>query len=143
MMLKAFFARSWKGFVTRYLTILLVLLAINYMVKTNTSQSNQIEAENHVLAPMVVSHEVVGNDLHLNFDLTDFQLSLENLNQEKIAGQGHIHLYIDGQKVMKIFEPHYVWKSLEPGEHQIRLELVHNDHEPYGVEESFSITVDE
>jgi hypothetical protein len=143
-MWKAFFARSWKGFVTRYLTILLVLLAINYMVKhTNTSQSNQIEAENLTQSNMEVSHEVVGNDLHLDFDLADFQLSFENVGKEKVEGQGHIHLYIDGQKVMKIYESQYIWKNLETGKHHVRVELAHNDHEPYGVEEFFYVTIEE
>jgi hypothetical protein len=143
-MWKAFFARSWKGFVTRYLTILLVLLAINYMVKhINTSQPNQIEAENLTQSNMEVTHEVVGNDLHLDFDLADFQLSFENVGKEKVEGQGHIHLYIDGQKVMKIYESQYVWKNLETGKHHVRVELAHNDHEPYGVEEFFYVTIEE
>lgn len=143
-MWKAFFARSWKGFVTRYLTILLVLLAINYMVKhTNTSQSNPVEVENLTQSNMEVSHKVVGNELHMDFDLGNFQLSLENVGKEKVEGEGHIHLYIDGQKVMKIYEPHYVWKNLEPGRHQVKVELAHNDHDLYGVEELFYVTIEE
>lgn len=141
-MLKAFFARSWKGFVTRYLTILLVLLAINYMVNTDTSQSNQIEAQN-AQSSMKVSHEVVGKDLHLDFDLANFELSFENVGKEKIKGQGHIHLYIDGEKVIKIYDPHYVWKNLDTGRHHVRVELAHNNHEPYGVEEFFYVTIEE
>jgi hypothetical protein len=141
---KAFFARSWKGFVTRYLTILLVLLAINYIVKdTYTSQSNQIEAENLRQSNMEVSHKVVGNDLHLKFDLANFELSFENVGKEKVKDQGHIHLYIDGDKVMKIYKPDYVWKDLETGRHHVRVELAHNNHEPYGVEESFHIKIEE
>lgn len=143
-MVKAFFARSWRGFVTRYLTILIVLLAINYMVKnTNTSQFNQIEAENLTKSNIEVSRNMVGNELHLDFDLADFQLSFENVGKEKVEGQGHIHLYIDGEKVMKIYETHYVWKNLEPGRHHVRVELAHNDHEPYGVEEFFYVNVEE
>jgi hypothetical protein len=139
---RVFFARSWKGFVTRYLTILVVLLAINYMVK-HYNTTNEIEAENPIQPRMKVSHEIVGKDLHLDFDLADFELSIENVGKEKNTGQGHIHLYIDGDKVMKIYKPHYVWKNLETGRHHVKVELAHNDHEPYGIEESFYVKIKE
>jgi hypothetical protein len=139
-----FWSRGWKGFITRTLTIVIVLLAINYMVKnTETSQTEQIESQHHPQATMNIKHEVIGKDLHLHVELSNFQLSLNSMDKESELGQGHIHLYVDDEKVTKIFEPEYVLKGLEPGVHLIRLELAHNDHESYGVEETFSITIEE
>lgn len=143
--MKNFFrSRGWQGFFTRTFIILIVLLAINYMVKnTETSQSDQIENPQHSQATMIIRHEIVGNDLHLHVELTQFHLSVEDMDKENEAGQGHMHLYVDDEKVTKIFEPDYVLKGLEPGVHLIRIELAHNDHEPYGLEETFSITIQE
>lgn len=139
-----FWSRGLNAFITRTLTIVIVLLAINYMVKnTETSQTEQIESQQHPQATMNIKHEVRGNDLHLHVELSNFKLSLNNMDKKSEEGQGHIHLYVDDEKVTKIFEPQYVLKELEPGVHLIRLELAHNNHESYGVEETFSITIEE
>lgn len=139
-----FWSRSWQGFFTRMLTIVIVLLAINYLINdTETSQSDQIEHQAQPQITMKVKHEVVGNDLHLQVEVSQFELSFESMEKENKIGQGHIHLYVDGKKVTKIFKPDHILKDIAPGEHQIRIELAHNDHQPYGVEETFSITIED
>ncbi|WP_202079861.1 hypothetical protein [Caldalkalibacillus salinus] len=149
-MLKMLLARGWKGFVSRYLTILLVLLAINYIVQNTDQLTGQDEMESIEASDMAaqeenigmnVAYEVVDDTLNLQFQLQNVDLSLEQMDQDDQMGQGHIHLYIDGEKVSKIFETTYTWEGLEPGHHEVKVELAHNNHEPYGVEETFSINV--
>jgi hypothetical protein len=141
--MKAFFSNwSWKGFFSRYFLILAILLLVNYFYQdTDVSRSKQVPPSTQQETTMVTTHKVVGNDLHLEFELTNFTLSLENVNKEKGKGEGHIHLYIDGKKMTKIYDKTYVWKALTKGEHEIRVELAHNDHDPYGVEETFEIDI--
>jgi hypothetical protein len=141
--MKAMFSNwSWKGFFGRYFLILTILLLVNYFFQdTDVSRSKQVPSSNQQEVSMKSKHEIVGNDLHLEFELTNFTLSLENVNKEKIQGEGHIHLYIDGKKMTKIYDKSYVWKALAKGKHKIRVELAHNDHETYGIEETFEINV--
>ena len=128
---------SWKGFLVRYIILLVVLTVAHQLMTSDDPSSTSTDIQ------MKVTHKVVGKDLHLSFELKNFELSFENVNKEKVNGQGHIHLYIDGDKVMKIYQQEYVWQQLEPGTHEVRIELAHNDHEPVGVEKSFTIEVAE
>lgn len=143
-MKKFFWSRSWQGFFARTLTIVIVFLAINYMVNnTETSQTDQIGHQQQAQTTMKIQHKIVGNALHLHVEVSQFELSFESMEKDNKMGQGHIHLYVDGEKVTKIFEPDYVLKGIAPGEHQIKIELAHNDHQSYGVEETFTITIEE
>ena len=47
------------------------------------------------------------------------------------AGTGHAHLYIDGEKVGRVYDPTYRTDPLSPGRHEIRVELNTNDHRAY------------
>lgn len=143
MMWKRFLERSWKGFVIRYLVILLALLALNYMYMNRDQlfpTDPVVEQEKEI--ELRVAYQVNGDELHLDFKLTNFELSLENMGRKNSPNQGHIHLYVDGEKKAKIFEPQYVFKGLPPGSHQIKIELAHNNHEPIGINEVFSIDID-
>ena len=134
---------NWKGFFLRYSIFLIGLVAIYYFISSSNESNPSQTALEEVKSPtMAVSHEVVGKELHLRFELTDFELSFEHVNKEKMNNYGHIHLYVDGEKVMKIYENEYVYKDLEPGTHQIKVELAHNDHDSYGIEHSFDVTID-
>ena len=133
---------SWKGFFVRYLLILALLLAANYMFKnTDASQTDELNHVHSVKPSMSVDHKIVGSELHLTFTLTNFELSLENVNKDKVENQGHIHLYVDGEKVAKIYDTEYVVKDLTPGSHELRLELAHNDHDSVGIDETIKITI--
>lgn len=164
-MLKRMLERSWKGFFTRYITILLILLAINYMVQNKETifggpvQDDTVEVntnEDHLhlnedaadvdqgTAPkpqMEVSYKLTGSDLQLSFELKHFELSLDRMDKGNKYGEGHIHLYVDGQKVTKIFENEYTLKGLSTGKHEIKIELAHNNHEPYGIDQVFTLEV--
>ena len=43
--------------------------------------------------------------------------------------EGHIHLYIDGKKVTRIYGNWYYLPELPPGRHEIRVGLTGNSHE--------------
>ncbi|XOS94170.1 hypothetical protein ACLMAB_13045 [Brevibacillus laterosporus] len=71
-----------------------------------------------------------------------FQFSLENMGKENKVGEGHVHLYVDGKKkIAKIFGPQFTLADVAPGKHKIEVELAHNNHESYGVKQTFEIVV--
>ena len=52
----------------------------------------------------------------------------ENVDGEAKLGEGHAHIYVDGEKIGRAYGPYYYINPLEPGSHQVRVVLNHNDH---------------
>lgn len=104
---------------------------------------NEVSAHEAVAPTLDVSHRLENRDLHLDLKVTNFTFSLENMGKENKDGEGHVHLYIDGKKVMKLFGTSYVWKDMQPGQHLVTLELAHNNHDSYGVKQEFKVDVKE
>ncbi|WP_126427622.1 hypothetical protein [Brevibacillus marinus] len=125
------------------LAILLLLFALTAAggVTVYTMESVQTAEEPQRLPTLQVKHEVKGKDLYLQLEVTGFTFSLENMGKGNRQGEGHAHLYVDGKKVAKMFEPHFVYRNLPAGRHQVEVELAHNNHETYGVKRSFTIQV--
>lgn len=78
-----------------------------------------------------VSLEIVddaksGYNVHV--ETTDFAFAPENASGDAADGEGHAHLYVDGQKVARLYTPWFHLDALDPGEHEIRVELNGNDH---------------
>ena len=59
------------------------------------------------------------------FTLTEFDAT------EAAPGEGHLHLFIDGQLVSMMYESEYLLEDLTPGDHQIMVTLSTNDHLEY------------
>lgn len=76
----------------------------------------------------------------------DWVWSPENVNNSHVPGEGHAHIYVDGEKVGRAYGPYQYLSGLEPGERHIRVTLNSNDHSAltYGgqpVEASTMVTV--
>lgn len=69
--------------------------------------------------------ETGGLNIHIMTD--GFRWAPENVNTVDISGEGHAHLYIDGEKARPYSSYHYV-NPLEPGSHHIRVTLNTNTH---------------
>ena len=72
--------------------------------------------------------------------------SPENVNNSHVPGEGHAHIYVDGEKVGRTYGPYHYLSGLEPGERHIRVTLNSNDHsgltyEGRPVEASTMVTV--
>ncbi|MGI9602314.1 MAG: hypothetical protein ACR2QE_10545 [Acidimicrobiales bacterium] len=55
-------------------------------------------------------------------------LAPEAASTEHVAGEGHMHLYVDGEKVSRFYNEWLHVGDLEPGDHEFRVELSANDH---------------
>lgn len=135
-----------KRFVIRLLVLIGIAACVEYFVYANNdvapTEATIEEAHNHSQAPtLAVTHTLNQDDLELKIAVTNFSFSLENMGKENKPGEGHVHLYLDGKKVAKVFEPTYVLKDIPSGKHEVMVELANNNHESYGVSQRISIVV--
>ena len=65
----------------------------------------------------------------INFQVTtDFQLTDEEGPYEPM--KGHIHVFVDGEEEMMIYEDHFTLDYLSPGMHEVSVALAATDHSP-------------
>lgn len=88
------------------------------------------ETSDGVVAP-TVAVEVTEDPVegwNLRVVLTDFRIAPERVSTDHVESEGHMHLYIDGNKVTRMYGEWHHIGVLEPGEHEVRVELSSNDH---------------
>ena len=67
----------------------------------------------------------------LRVKLANFRLAPEHTGGKPAAGEGHLHLYVDGQKLTRLYGPWFYLEELAPGAHALRVDAVANNHAPY------------
>ncbi len=80
----------------------------------------------------VVETDVDGSFI-VNVSLENFTITEENVDADPIDNEGHMHLYIDGERIGRFFETEYevdIWE----GEHLIEVELSANNHSAYTID---------
>jgi len=125
----------------RFLLIVGIIACAELGMYAVQSATTEAPVDHHQTPGLEVSHSLKGNDLHLKLKVTGFTFSVENMGKDNRNGEGHIHLYVDGKKVAKIFDSHYVLKDLPAGHHEVVVELAHNNHDSYGVKRSLHVQV--
>lgn len=60
-----------------------------------------------------------------------FTWAPQHASGKHIAGEGHAHLYIDGQKITRLYGEWYYLGNLAPGRHSVKVALNGNDHSDY------------
>ncbi|WP_181536592.1 hypothetical protein [[Anoxybacillus] calidus] len=88
---------------------------------------------------MNVKHQVRGTDVFIECIVTNF--SFKSGKRKKVDGEGHVNLYVNGQKVDEVSTAAFILKGLPKGKHVIRLELVHNDSSKYGLHHEFEVNI--
>jgi hypothetical protein len=63
-----------------------------------------------------------------------FRFAPEHVNTAHVDGQGHAHLYVDGEKVARLYAPWFHLPALPPGEYRLRVTLNANSHEELAVD---------
>ena len=85
---------------------------------------------------------------------TNFVWRPEMASMQHVPGEGHAHVYLDGRKIMRIYNDWFHLNtyqfSTKPGEQLLSIEFVGNDHAPYtiqglpvGVEQIVDVPSDE
>ncbi|MFD2371946.1 hypothetical protein ACFSO0_18630 [Brevibacillus sp. GCM10020057] len=135
-----------KRFVVRFMLLIGIAACVEYAVYAHydaaPTEAAVEEGHGHSHAPtLAVTYTLNQDDLELKMTVTHFTFSLESMGKENRPGEGHIHLYLDGKKVAKVFEPTYVLKDIPSGKHEVMVELANNNHESYGVTQRIFIEV--
>jgi hypothetical protein len=62
----------------------------------------------------------------------------EMASMQHVLGEGHAHVYLDGRKIMRIYNEWFHLNtyqfSTKPGEQLLSIEFVGNDHAPYTIQ---------
>lgn len=74
----------------------------------------------------VESDSMSGWNVHVRTD--NFRFSPETAGKQSQPGQGHAHLYVDGEKVARLYGPWFHLPYLSPGTHYIHATLNADDH---------------
>jgi hypothetical protein len=65
---------------------------------------------------------------------TNFTLAPEHASEEHVPGEGHAHIYIDGEKINRVYGEWYHLADLAPGRHEVSVRLSSNDHKELAVD---------
>ncbi len=65
---------------------------------------------------------------NLYIETTNFRFSPENASRPHIQGEGHAHIYINGEKVARHYGPWFHIDTLSAGQNTIEVTLNSNDH---------------
>ena len=63
----------------------------------------------------------------------NFTFTPEKVNQAPIQNQGHAHIYIDGEKLTRLYGNAYHLSDFPPGKHEVSVGLNGNDHSNFAV----------
>lgn len=88
------------------------------------------------LENMSVDFDITKDDMSgVNIEIftTDFEFSPKNVNQKHIDGEGHAHLYIDGEKWGRIYGKHIHVGNISNGNHIFLITLNTNLHDEYSI----------
>jgi hypothetical protein len=83
------------------------------------------------LAAQVIQGPVSGWNLHV--ETTNFRFAPENASTPHVAGEGHAHVYVNGEKLARIYANWYHIDHLPEGEVLIEVALNSNDHSELAV----------
>jgi hypothetical protein len=84
-----------------------------------------------ILATHGTPLEVAMGGFNLRVRMANFRLAPEHTGGRPVAGEGHLHLYVDGARHTRLYGSWFYLDGLAPGAHALRVEAVANNHAPY------------
>ena len=115
------------GRAVRRSALVVGLVGILGLVATTTVTGHDEDHEGPAFEVQVLRDAVAGWNILI---VTDVRFAPENVSTGNVEGEGHAHVYVDGVKVSRIYGMWHYLYDLEPGEHEIKIELSNNDHTP-------------
>jgi hypothetical protein len=89
----------------------------------------ELSAEQAIPTVNLIAHPDARRGWNLEVQVTHFRFAPEQVNQANLPGEGHAHLYINGEKITRLYGNWYYLESLPPGRHQVTVSLNANGHE--------------
>ena len=91
------------------------------------SDAKTVESETPVSVAITAEPDAAGG-VNVRIATEGFQFAPDSVDQPHTPGAGHAHIYVDGVKLGRVFEPDYHIAPLSAGQHEIRVSLNANDH---------------
>jgi hypothetical protein len=91
----------------------------------------------------VTADPISGFNVHAA--VTNLAWAPEKAGLDHLDGEGHAHVYVDGEKVARIYGEWYHLTGLTPGTHEVKVSLNANTHGAYavdGVEVADTVTIE-
>lgn len=106
------------------------------MIDTGHSHSGSMFMVNAEDAPtlqlMVMEDAKSGYNVKLATE--NFTFTPDDVNGENVVGEGHAHLYVDGEKVGRLYGPDFHYDGTFEGTKTFKATLNANDHSEYAVD---------
>ncbi|SDN74556.1 hypothetical protein SAMN04487897_104272 [Paenibacillus sp. yr247] len=117
-----------------------VIAAITLMISgCGTSKSNSAPVNSYI--PTLEVSAVVNGDAATLQLITDLKLSKEHYDQQRLQGEGHVHVSLDKGEKIVVTDKQKVLEHLSKGPHEVKVSLHNNDHTPYDVSKTISFEV--
>jgi hypothetical protein len=108
----------------------LMLVATPALADHSPGQATPHAAPKNTRVRIVVTpDEMKGYNLFVT--TKNFTWTPKQVNGKHQKGKGHAHLYVDGEKVTRLYGPAFYLGELTPGAHTVRVTLNGNDHGDY------------
>ena len=134
--------------------ILAVATIIPSQAQTNGAMSvHEIVQDAAPMVTLDIQKDPTGG-FNVHVVTSNFVWRPEMASMQHVSGEGHAHVYLDGRKIMRIYNEWFHLNtyqfSTKPGEQLLSIEFVGNDHAPYtiqglpvGVEQIVDVPSDE
>ena len=140
---------KYKNHIIAFLCVLTIILAVALWVSRWATPAPSGSTASAMMGdmPMVIKTFIVqpgqpvptvnftvrqdstgGWDFHIV--TTKLTFTPEKIDGAPVLGEGHVHLYVDGNLVV-VLSPWYHMDPLPPGRHILRVALANNDHSLY------------
>ena len=99
---------------------------------THSHSTIEVTSENKPQVEVVV-HKDPKSGYNVEITTENFEFSPQRASTEHIEGEGHAHLFVNNEKISRIYSNWYYLSSLEKGHNEIRVTLNSNNHNDYTV----------
>lgn len=88
----------------------------------------EVSSEKPIPAVALMAHPDAKKGWNLEVQLENFEFVPAEVNQTNVQNEGHAHLFINGEKVTRLYSPWYYLGDLIPGEYEVMVTLNTNTH---------------
>ncbi|MGA1285591.1 MAG: hypothetical protein ACO34J_16250, partial [Prochlorothrix sp.] len=104
------------------------LRAIAHTVAGGVHAALEIPAGQPVPKVTLMAHPDPSQGWNLELQVENFSFAPEHIGLSSLPSEGHAHLYVNGEKIGRLYGPWYHLPSLPPGRHTVKVNLNANDH---------------
>ena len=107
--------------------------AIGHGSQSHAHKQLEISADLPIPSVELLAHPDAMSGWNLELQLENFEFVPHEVNESSSQNEGHAHLYVNGEKVTRLYGNWYYLGDLEPGDHEITVTLNTNRHEDLAV----------